>query len=71
MGWVALIMIKPVLVNVPASGLLLLLVGGLFYTVGVAFFATESRLKYGHFIWHLFVMAGTFCHYFAVFWYAA
>jgi hemolysin III len=37
----------------------------------VAFFAADSRLRYSHFIWHLFVMAGTACHYFAVFWYAA
>jgi len=37
----------------------------------VVFFAFDSRLRYGHFIWHLFVMAGTACHYFAVLWYAA
>lgn len=71
MGWVAIIAIKPFLAGVPTAGLLLLLAGGLFYTVGVAFFATDSRLKYGHFIWHCFVMAGTLCHYFAVLWYAA
>ncbi|TKB26005.1 hemolysin III family protein [Desulfopila sp. IMCC35006] len=71
MGWVAVIAIHPFLARVQTAGLLLLLAGGLFYTVGVAFFATDSRLKYGHLIWHLFVMAGTFCHYFAILWYAA
>ena len=71
MGWVIVIAIEPMLANVPTTGLLWLLAGGLSYTVGVVFFATDSRLKYGHFIWHLFVMGGTVCHYFAVLWYAA
>jgi len=59
------------LARVPTAGLLWLLAGGLSYTVGVVFFATDSRLKYGHLIWHLFVMGGTVFHYFAVLWYAA
>ena len=71
MGWVAVIAIYPFLTKMQPAGLLLLLTGGLFYTVGVAFFVTDSRLKYGHLIWHLFVMAGTLCHYFTVLWYAA
>lgn len=71
MGWIIVIAIEPLLANIPTAGLLWLLAGGLFYTVGVAFFATDSRLQYGHFIWHLFVIAGTTCHFFAVLWYAA
>ena len=71
MGWLILIAANPLYARVPASGLLWLVAGGVAYTVGVAFFATDSRLRYGHFIWHLFVMAGTACHYFAVLWYAA
>lgn len=71
MGWVIVIAVDPLLARVPTVGLLWLLAGGLSYTAGVAFFATDSRLKYGHLIWHLFVMAGTVCHYFAVLWYAA
>jgi hemolysin III len=55
----------------PTAGLQWLLAGGLSYTAGVAFFATDSRLRYGHLVWHLFVMAGTACHYFAILWYAA
>lgn len=71
MGWVIIIAIEPLLANMPTAGLIWLLAGGLFYTVGVVFFATDSRLQYGHFIWHVFVIAGTACHFFAVFWYAA
>ncbi|MGH8684142.1 MAG: PAQR family membrane homeostasis protein TrhA [Nitrosospira sp.] len=71
MGWIVVIAIDPLVARVPTAGLLWLIAGGLSYTVGVAFFATDSRLRYGHLIWHLFVMAGTACHYFAVLWYAA
>lgn len=71
MGWIVVIAIDPLVARVPPAGLLWLIAGGLSYTVGVAFFATDSRLQYGHLIWHLFVMAGTACHYFAVLWYAA
>ena len=71
MGWLVIIAVDPMITRVPLPGLLWLLAGGLFYTVGVAFFATDSRLQYGHLVWHLFVMAGTACHYFAVLWYAA
>lgn len=72
MGWLILLAVNPSYTRIPASGLHWLLVGGLAYTVGVIFFAAGSRrLRYGHFIWHLFVMAGTTCHYFAILWYAA
>jgi hemolysin III len=71
MGWLIVIAANPMYDRVPVSGLLWLVAGGLAYTAGVAFFVTDSRLRYGHFIWHLFVMAGTTCHYFAVLWYAA
>ena len=70
MGWLVVLAIDPLLARVPTAGLLWLIAGGLSYTAGVAFFATDSRLQYGHLIWHLFVMTGTACHYFAVFWYA-
>lgn len=70
MGWLIVIAAVPMVSRVPPIGLLLILAGGLSYTAGIAFFAMDSRLKYGHFIWHLFVMAGTTFHYFAVFRYA-
>ena len=71
MGWLAVLAVKPLFAGMPAAGLFLLFAGGLSYTVGVAFFATDSRIPYGHFIWHLFVITGTTCHYFLVLWYAA
>ena len=71
MGWVVVVAAQPMFARVPTAGLLWLLAGGLSYTLGVAFFATDARLRFGHFIWHLFVIAGTVFHYFAVYWYAA
>jgi len=71
MGWLVVIAAEPLAERVPPEGLRWLIAGGLAYTVGVIFFALGSRLRYGHFIWHLFVMAGTACHYFAVLGYAA
>jgi hemolysin III len=70
MGWLCVIAIEPLQQRVPLPGLLLLGAGGLSYMAGVAFFAVDSRLRYGHFIWHLFVLAGTACHFFAVLGYA-
>jgi hemolysin III len=71
MGWLIVIAFDPLFASVPQSGVLLLVAGGVAYTIGVAFLATDSHLRYGHLIWHLCVIAGTTCHYFAVFWYAA
>ena len=68
MGWLAIVAIKPILMLVPLPGILLILAGGIAYSGGLAFFAAH-RLRYNHFIWHLFVMAGTICHYLAVLWY--
>lgn len=70
MGWTIVIAIEPLMAAISQQGLVLLVAGGLSYTIGVAFFATDSLLKYGHFIWHLFVIGGTSCHYFAVLSYA-
>jgi len=68
MGWLALIAVKPLLEAVPLWGVIWLVAGGLFYTVGVLFFAM-NRLRYNHAIWHVFVMAGSICHYLAVMFY--
>jgi len=70
MGWLVLIAVKPLWDRVPMWGLFWLLAGGLAYTVGVAFFAAK-RVRYGHFVWHLFVLVGTACHFIAVLRYAA
>jgi len=69
MGWLAVIAVKPVFMLIPLPGIILVVAGGLAYTGGLGFFAAR-RLRYSHFIWHLFVIAGTTCHFFAVLWYA-
>lgn len=70
MGWLAVVAVKPMVMLIPVPGILLILAGGLAYTGGLAFFAAH-RIRYNHFIWHLFVLTGTACHFFAVLWYAA
>ena len=70
MGWSVVIAAKPVLTHVPLAGIIWLLAGGIAYTGGVAFFAAH-RVRYSHLAWHLFVIAGTTCHFFAVLWYSA
>ena len=71
MGWLVLVAAGPLSERVPAAGLLWLLMGGLFYTAGLAFYVTDSCVRFGHLVWHLFGMAGTSCHYLAVLWYGA
>jgi len=70
MGWLVVVAAKPLWEAVPISGLAWLAAGGLAYTAGVGFYAA-SRLPYRHFVWHLFVLAGTACHAVAVIRYAA
>lgn len=70
MGWLAVVAIKPMLTLIPLPGILLIFAGGIAYSGGLAFFAAH-RIRYNHFIWHLFVIAGTTCHYLAVLWYGA
>jgi hemolysin III len=71
MGWLIVVAADPLYTRLPASGLAWLIAGGLAYTIGTIFFVSDSRLRYGHFIWHWFVLAGTTCHFFAVYGYAA
>jgi hemolysin III len=70
MGWLVLIAIRPLWLRVPLAGLLWLLAGGIAYTAGVAFLAAKE-MPYSHFVWHLFVLAGSSCHFIAVLSYAA
>ena len=69
MGWLVIVAAKPLWLIVPRWGLLWLLAGGLAYTGGVGFYAAK-QIRYAHFVWHLFVMAGTTCHFMAVLKYA-
>lgn len=70
MGWLVLVVIQPLYLKSSASALTWLVAGGLSYTVGVVFYATDRRVPFGHLIWHLFVMGGTGCHYMAILTYA-
>jgi len=65
MGWLVIIAIKPLIAALNDISLIFLIMGGLFYTIGVIFFAWRS-LKYSHAIWHLFVLAGSICHFFTI-----
>jgi hemolysin III len=65
MGWLVLIAIKPLASNVQSWGLFWLVAGGVAYTAGVGFYAAR-RMRYAHLVWHLFVLAGTACHFVAV-----
>ena len=71
MGWLVVVAAQPMLRAVPTAGLLWLLAGGLAYTAGVGFFLADGRVRYAHFVWHLFVVAGSFFHFLAVLDYAA
>ena len=65
MGWLCVLAYRPLLDSVPPAGLIWLLVGGIVYTVGVLFYALR-QLAYSHAVWHLFVIGGSVCHFFAV-----
>ncbi|MCW9012616.1 MAG: hemolysin III family protein [Gammaproteobacteria bacterium] len=66
MGWICLVALKPLLQVLPMVGFWWLLAGGLFYTFGVIFYVFDKKVKHFHGIWHLFVLAGSVCHYFTV-----
>jgi hemolysin III len=70
MGWLVLIAIRPLWVAMEGPGIIWLVLGGLAYSLGAAFYAAP-RLRHGHFVWHLFVLGGSTCHFFAALWYAA
>ena len=70
MGWLVVIAAPEVMRRVPLSGLAWIIAGGIAYTGGVAFYAAH-RVRYAHFAWHIFVIVGTVCHFFAVLWYSA
>lgn len=70
MGWLVMVAARELWTRVPLPGLFWLAGGGIAYTAGVAFYVNRQR-AFSHFIWHLFVLAGTACHFFAVLWYAA
>lgn len=70
MGWVVMVAIRPLWQKMPHVGFLWVFMGGLAYCGGIVFYAYDHKMRYSHFIWHLFVLAGTACHFVAVFRYA-
>jgi len=65
MSWLVLLVIHPLVANVTGTALFWLFAGGVAYTGGTLFFVNEGR-RYSHFVWHLFVLAGSCCHFLAV-----
>lgn len=70
MGWLVLVALHPLSSAVPTAGMLWLSAGGLSYSLGVIFFVLDARVYFSHFVWHLFVLGGTLCHFVAIFGYA-
>jgi hemolysin III len=70
MGWLSLAMMKDLAASLSLNGVIWLAVGGALYTVGVVFYALH-RIPYTHAIWHIFVLGGSICHYFAILLYLA
>jgi len=71
MGWLIVIALNPLLRALPMSGFYWLLLGGLFYTIGVVFYMLDKKVSYFHGIWHMFVIGGSSSHYVAVLCYVA
>jgi hemolysin III len=71
MGWLILIALNPLLRALPLAGFAWLLLGGVFYTVGIVFYVLDERVRHFHGIWHLFVLAGSIAHYFTVLFFVA
>ena len=66
MGWLALVAVMPLWLALTPVGFAWLVAGGVLYTGGMAFYATDHKLRHGHGVWHLFVMGGSACHFIAV-----
>ncbi len=71
MGWIAMIFIGQIIAAIPSACFMLIALGGLFYTSGVVFYMLDEVKEYTHFIWHIFVMLGSICQFFAIYFYLA
>lgn len=68
MGWLIIIAFKPIVFSIPTYGFVWLLVGGLFYTTGTIFYMAK-KFPFSHAIWHMFVLAGSICHFLSIFYF--
>jgi hemolysin III len=66
MGWLALVAVHPLVTLLPPAGTAWLVAGGLIYSAGIYFFINDERIRHGHGIWHLFVLAGSLCQFVSV-----
>jgi hemolysin III len=66
MGWVVIVAVKPLLAHLETAGFVWLACGGALYTIGIVFYAFDSRFRHWHGIWHLFVIGGSLAHYIAI-----
>jgi hemolysin III len=69
MGWMVLIAIRPLIHTLAAPGLFWLALGGVFYSIGIYWFVNDEKIRHGHGIWHLFVLAGSLCQFVCVMFY--
>jgi len=70
LGWMSVVILEPLIANTPATGVVLLVSGGVLYTLGAIVFHFDERIRYGHLVWHLLVLAAAACHFIAVLRYA-
>ncbi len=66
LGWLPLTAIKPILQSLPTDGIIFCVAGGLCYTVGTVFLTFDTKVRYFHALWHLFVIAGSYCHFLVI-----
>lgn len=71
MGWIPVVGVDPIVRQLPLPAVLLIFVGGLFYTIGTVFLTFDRKAKYFHAAWHVFVIAGSACHFLLILWYVA
>ena len=71
MGWLGMIALNPLIAALTPAGFAWVAAGGVCYTVGIFFYALDETLRHGHGVWHLFVLAGSICHYLALLLYVA
>jgi hemolysin III len=70
LGWMSVVILEPLIANTPPTGVVLLVSGGVLYTLGAIVFHFDERIRYGHLVWHLLVLAASACHFIAVLEYA-
>ncbi|MEN5030920.1 hemolysin III family protein [Pseudomonas sp. Ps21-P2] len=66
MGWIVLVAVNPLIAALGMTGFIWLALGGVFYTVGIIFFAFDTKVRHFHGVWHLFVIAGSLLHFVAI-----